>query len=333
MTRTYLLAATLAAALPLTAAAQEVRVYSGRAGEGGQWTMLSSNRPLLGITTASESARADTLGLLIDEVRSDSPAAKAGIKDGDRLQAINGVSLRADRGDAGEDYYSGVLLRRLQREMAKVKTGDTVSLRVYADGRSRDVRVAPVPSETLYGSAGGMRVLTRPDRAVIGVMTASSGTARDTLGVFVQSVTPDGPAEKAGIIEGDRIAAINGVSLRVAREDVEDPMIGSAKAERLRTELGKLTAGAVAELTVVSAGRTRNVRVTTVKSSDLSGGNFEFRAIAPALEGAMQRMRIRSPDGVSYMMPTPPTAPTPRAAPAAPVPPRAPLLRRWVVTI
>lgn len=335
MTRTYLLVATLATALPLTAAAQEVRVYAGRAGDGGQWTMLSSDRPMLGVTTASASSRADTLGLLIEDVRRDSPAAKAGLKEGDRLQAINGVSLRADRGDAGEDYYSGVLMRRLQREMAKVKTGDTVSLRVYGDGRSRDVRVAPVSSEMLYGAAGGMSVLSaRSDRAVIGVMTASSGTARDTLGVFVQSVTPEGPAEKAGIIEGDRIAAINGVSLRVAREDVEDPMIGSAKAQRLRTELGKLTAGAVAELTVVSAGRTRNVRVTTVKSSDLPGGNFEFRAIAPALEGAMQRMRVRSPDGVSYMVPTPPTPPTPRAAPVAPVPPRAvPLLRRGVITI
>lgn len=333
MTRTYLLAATLAAALPFTAAAQEVRVFAGRPAEGGQWTMLASDRPMLGITPANESLRADTLGLLIEDVRSDSPAAKAGLKEGDRLQAINGVSLRADRGDAGEDYYSGVLLRRLQREMAKVEAGDTVSLRVYSDGRSRDVRVAPVSSETLYGSAGGRLTMARNDRAVIGVMTASSGNARDTLGVFVQSVTPEGPAEKAGIIEGDRIAAINGVSLRVAREDVEDPMVGSAKAERLRTELGKLTAGAVAELTVVSAGRTRNVRVTTVKASDLPGGNFEFRVLAPALEGAMQRMRVRTPEGMSIVMPTPPTPPTPRAAPVAPPPRAVPLLRRGVVTI
>ena len=70
---------------------------------------------------------------------------------------------------------------------------------------------------------------------------ASTGSARDTLGVFVQSVVHDGPAEKAGIVEGDRIAAINGVSLRVARE------------------VAKLKAGEAAELTVVTVGRSRAV--------------------------------------------------------------------------
>ena len=41
-------------------------------------------------------------------------------------------------------------------------------------------------------------------RAALGLQLSPTGTARDTLGVFVSSVTPKGPAENAGIIEGDR---------------------------------------------------------------------------------------------------------------------------------
>lgn len=327
MPRTYLLAAALAAALPLGAVAQDVRVYTPAP---SQWRMLSTtaDRPMLGVTPATQSARGDTLGLLIEEVRSDSPADKAGIKEGDRLQSINGVNLRADRADAGEDDYDGALLRRLQREMAKVEEGDTVSLRVYSDGRTRDVRVVPVAMETMYASSlGGMTARIRNDRAVLGLSTGTSPSPRDTLGVFVQSVTGDGPAAKAGIIEGDRIASINGVSLRVARADVDDPMIANAKEERLRTELGKLTAGEVAELVVISAGRSRTVRVTTVKASELPGYGNVFE-LTPAIRGTLERMR--APEGVQFFTPTPPTPPTP---PVAPVAPRATRLRSKVILI
>src|SRR5881394_3880938 len=59
------------------------------------------------------------------------------------------------------------------------------------------------------------------DRAVIGITTAT-GSRRDTLGVLVSSVTAGSPAEKAGLEEGNRIASINGVNLKVAAADVDD---------------------------------------------------------------------------------------------------------------
>ncbi len=54
------------------------------------------------------------------------------------------------------------------------------------------------------------------DRAAIGIST-SSGGMRDTLGLLVQSVTAGGPADKAGIEEGNRIVSIKGVSLKLSR--------------------------------------------------------------------------------------------------------------------
>jgi hypothetical protein len=117
-------------------------------------------------------------------------------------------------------------------------------------------------------------------RAVLGLSLSATGTARDTLGVFVSSVTPKGPAENAGIIEGDRLVAINGVDLRVARADLEDPYASGLAAHRLQREVGKLTPGSKVNLRVYSGGRVRDVQVTAGRASDLMrtrtfvGGGF-----------------------------------------------------------
>ena len=87
---------------------------------------LQDDRPMIGVTTAAESERADTLGLRIESVQRGSPAEKAGLKAGDRLQSVNGVSLRADRADAGEEDYAGVLTRRLQREVQRTAAGASI---------------------------------------------------------------------------------------------------------------------------------------------------------------------------------------------------------------
>lgn len=319
--RSPLLAATCAAvlslAIPGTAslAAQEVRVWTPAERELST-VFVSRDRLVLGISTAEASERADTLGLRVLSVERDSPAEKAGLKAGDRLQSINGVSLRADRADAGERDYDGVITRRLQREMAKVKEGEAIDLRVISDGRARSVKVEPMKSSDLYGSRGAYAWTSATDRAMLGVTIGSTGSPRDTLGVFVSAVTSDGPAEKAGIIEGDRIAAINGVSVRVAPADAEDRAVGDAKASRLRNEIAKLKAGDAAELTIVSAGRTRTVRVTAVKASELprsAFGTIELRGLEPAMGELRRRIEVER------VAPRPPVAPTPPTPPVAPV--------------
>jgi serine protease Do len=254
------------------ASAQDVRIFRAPGTDHSVIVRVDRDRPMIGVTTAAESERADTLGLRVESVSAGSPAEKAGLKAGDRLQAVNGVSLRADRADAGEPDYSGVLNRRLQRAVQAAKPGETVTLRVLTGGASRDVRVTPVKASELEEEARPFGTRMRglsADRAVLGLSVASTGSVRDTIGVFVQSVVTGGPAERAGIVEGDRIAAINGVSLRVAREDAEDHAVGAARAEQLSREVARLTAGDAVELTVVTAGRSRTVRVTSVKAGDL----------------------------------------------------------------
>jgi serine protease Do len=285
------LAALSLAPLADSAGAQDVRVLPRR---DVRSFVVADDRPMIGVTTAAESERGDTLGLRIEEVTKDSPAEKAGLKVGDRLQAVNGVSLRADRADAGEDDYSGVLNRRLQREVQKTKAGESVELRVFSGSQSRTVRVTPAKASDVMAMPEGFREEWKAftsDRAALGLQISATGSVRDTIGVFVTAVSTGGPAEKAGIVEGDRIAAINGVSLRVAREDAEDRSVGHARVERLQREVAKLEAGQAAELTVVTAGRSRTVRVTAVKAGDLPDeGAFTFFANP---EGSF---RIRTPE-------------------------------------
>jgi len=105
-------------------------------------------------------------------------------------------------------------------------------------------------------------------RAILGLQLSPTGTARDTLGVFVSSVTPKGPAENAGIIEGERIVSINGVDLRVAPGDVEDGYASGLPSHRLQREVAKLSPGSRVNLRVYSGGRVRDVQVTAGRASD-----------------------------------------------------------------
>ncbi len=146
-------------------------------------------------------------------------------------------------------------------------------------------------------SAGGdslrRRMVYRMDsamakRAALGIELRATGTRRDTLGVFVEAVTPKGPAETAGIIEGDRIAAINGVDLRATAADVEDSYTNGLAAHRLTREVQKLTPGSRVTLRVYSAGRFRDVQVTAGKASEVLRGGARFSLRVPGPGGMMQ---------------------------------------------
>ena len=125
-------------------------------------------------------------------------------------------------------------------------------------------------------------------RAAIGVQLSPTGTARDTLGVFISRVTPKGPAENAGIAEGERIASINGVDLRVNAADAGDSYAADLPSRRLTREVAKLTPGGVANLRVYSGGRVRDVQVTTARASDLGEGGF-FGLMQSMPSGGMPR--------------------------------------------
>src|SRR4051812_10462521 len=169
----------------------------------------NENRAVIGITTSTGSAR-DTLGVLVSSVAAGGPADKAGIEEGNRIAAINGVNLKLSPADVGDWDVSGAMSRRVTRELGKAKPGDDVELRVYSGGQTRAVKIKTVAYDSLYRSSRQWK-MDDDDRAALGVSLGSSGSRRDTLGVLVTWADDDGPAVKAGIEEGNRIAAVNGV--------------------------------------------------------------------------------------------------------------------------
>ena len=258
--------------------AQEARVYRAEPlARGGFAYSFGSeedqDRAVIGITTSSGSAR-DTLGILIGSVQQGGPAEKAGLEEGNRIASINGVNLRLASADVGDWDISSALQRRFTREMSKVKAGDDVDLRIYTGGgQFKNVKLKTVTYESLYRSMRRVR-MDADERAVIGVNLSSSGSKRDTLGVLIMGLDDKGPAAKAGLEEGNRIAAIGSVDLRVSREDAGDAMLAGVKVQRLQRELEKLKPGDEVELKIYADGRTRTVKLKTVAMSELSKGSI-----------------------------------------------------------
>jgi len=249
------------------------------------------DRAAIGISTSSGGMR-DTLGLLVSSVTAGGPADKAGIEEGNRLVSINGVSLRLSAADAKEGDMDGIVNRRLIRELEKVKAGADVDLRVWSGGQAKAVKVKTVAMEDLPSRMRTARHELE-DRPALGLSLSATGSRRDTLGMLVVRVTTDGPAEKAGIVEGDRVTAINGVSLRVAAEDAGDGYMSSARMNRYRRELAKTSVGEDVELRVLSNGQAKTVRIKPVRAGDLprdrssvmiiGDGGFGFGDMFPAM--------------------------------------------------
>ncbi|HEY4306255.1 MAG TPA: PDZ domain-containing protein [Gemmatimonadaceae bacterium] len=260
----------VAAALPASAQVNVLRVPGGFASNFGVG-FNDASRVAIGVTTSSSATSRDTIGVLVTSVQSGSPADKAGIGEGDRISAINGVSLKLAAADIAEYEVASAMTRRLTRELNKLKAGDEVELHVYSNGQNKTVRVRTVSPDDLYASLTPRR---DSDRATLGLNLGTTGSSRDTIGVFVMSVTDGGPAAKAGIEEGSRIASINGVDVRGRREVEDDEYIlRTANVSRLEREIAKINPGDDVDLRIFYNGQYKNVKVKSTRTIDLPRRN------------------------------------------------------------
>ena len=172
----------------------------------------------------------------------------------------------------------------------------------FSNGRTEcHVYQGWIGPDSAFGKVMFMRMdSAMAKRAALGIELRSTGTPRDTLGVFVEGVTPKGPAEIAGIVEGDRIAAINGVDLRTPAADIDDSYSNGLASHRLTREVQKLTSGSRVTLRVYSGGRVRDVQVVAGKATDVMRLGDHFKMGIPAGEGMM---RFGGPEGMMLYAP------------------------------
>ncbi len=143
----------------------------------------------------------DSKGALVSDVKEDSPADLAGLKQGDVIIEYQGNPV--------ED---GVALQRL---VTRTTIGSKVPLKVVRDGREREltVRVGEQPDQRRVEKAE----VGQNEYALAGlsVEDLDRDTARElglkgkTQGVIVTKVEPDSGAEKAGLMPGDVIREVN----------------------------------------------------------------------------------------------------------------------------
>ena len=302
--------AAAAGTLSTSASAQdEVRVRAAAPRAYAFSTDEPSHRAALGVGTTATGTLRDTLGLMITSITKGSPAEKAGLEEGNRLAAINGVSLRVNAADVEDGEMSNALTRRLTRELSKAKPGDDVELKVYRDGHTQTLKVKTADSDTLFRRTEYTRLTKedRENRPALGFSIGSTGSRRDTLGVLVMSVADSTPAAKAGIEEGNRIAAINNVNLKVAREDAGDRMLGNTKAQRLQREISALKPGENVTLKIYSNGKFHDVTLKVARAGDLPRGSNSMMFMGDGF-------------GMVTAMPAMPALPPmPRIAPMAPM--------------
>jgi serine protease Do len=157
-------------------------------------------------------------GALVAEVQPDTPAAKAGIKSGDAILAVDGERLK----DA----------RDLSRRVGAKQPGATVKLLVSREGKQQtfDVILAKLP-EQAQAAAPKPRDEKRDSEPQLGLTLApaNSVAGAGSEGVVVTEVEPDGPAAERGIVPGDVILEIGGKKVASPAE-VRDT-IAAAKKE------------------------------------------------------------------------------------------------------
>ncbi len=253
------------------------RVYIAGAGAG------IANRGILGISLRTSSGAADTLGLLVDDVEDGLPADKAGITRGARLVSVDGVDLRLDPRDLDDSAAEALPETRLRRLIGRKEPGDTITLVVLTDGRKETKRVALAESpmaRTLRGLSSGRRVL--------GLGFAQRGSMRDTAGLLIVSISTGGAADKAGLIEGDRIVSIDGVDLRIPAGDAGSPEAVEARISRLRRALDAARDSTPVRLEVLSEGRRRTVSVVPSNERGFTFSTAGFQGMADDIRASVR---------------------------------------------
>jgi serine protease Do len=190
---------------------------------------------------------ADSLGLkkaagaMVDEPQSGSPAAKAGIKSGDVITAVNGVQVK----DA----------RVLARTIGMMAPDSSVKLDIVRNGEPRTITatLAEVPNEQqAKADSDSAQPTSGVPHLGLQVAPASEVSGAGEKGVVVTAVDPDGPAAEQGILTGNVILEVGGKAVAGA-DDVRNAL-REAKSQGKHQVLMRLKMGEATRFVALPLG-------------------------------------------------------------------------------
>jgi serine protease Do len=185
---------------------------------------------------------ADSLGLkkaegaLVAEPQAGGPAAKAGIKAGDVIVALNGQPVR----DA----------RDLAKRIGAMAPGSSVKLDVFRKGTTETLTLTlgELPKEQQREARAGGEERHRHSGSTelprLGLTLAPAGANAGGEGVVVTDVDPDGPAASHGIKSGDVIMDVGGKAVSTpadVRKALADARGDGKRAVLIRVKSGDTT--------------------------------------------------------------------------------------------
>ncbi|XP_069738176.1 protein scribble homolog isoform X17 [Phaenicophaeus curvirostris] len=189
----------------------------------------------LGISIAggkgSTPYKGDDEGIFISRVSEEGPAAHAGVRVGDKLLEVNGVSLHCAEHHTAVEALRGsgssVSMTVLRERMVEPENAITVTpLRPEDDYSPRERRGGLRFPERPEGAAPTERFSTCLMRNEKGLGFSIAGGKGSTpyragdTGIFISRIAEGGAAHRDGILRvGDRVISINGVDMTEARHD------------------------------------------------------------------------------------------------------------------
>ncbi|XP_064443820.1 protein scribble homolog isoform X14 [Mirounga angustirostris] len=192
----------------------------------------------LGISIAggkgSTPYKGDDEGIFISRVSEEGPAARAGVRVGDKLLEVNGVALHSAEHHQAVEALRGagttVQMRLWRERMVEPENAVTVTpLRPEDDYSPRERRGAglrlPLPPPEPAGPPRQRHVacLVRSEKGLGFSIAGGKGSTPYRAGdggIFISRIAEGGAAQRAGTLQvGDRVLSINGVDMTEARHD------------------------------------------------------------------------------------------------------------------
>src|SRR4051812_13865963 len=159
----------------------------------------------------------DSGGALVGGVSPKSPAASAGLQEGDVIVEMNGQKV--------EDS------RNLRLKISQTSPGSKISLKVLRDGKMQNINttLGELPNQELAAARSKETPAKPKTEGLVGIeVTDLNSRARrqfelpdDLTGVLVVNVDPDSPAFENGIRPGDVIMDVNRQKVKSARDCID----------------------------------------------------------------------------------------------------------------